>query len=85
MIEVSVHLVTTHRMIISAAVHTATFFQRHTLVIAEDEAWVALATFHTHILTARWSNYTQTRLRTRAYTQRVGTVGRTIQSCVEER
>lgn len=77
-------LVPTYRVIGSTGVHTATVFHGHTLVIAEDEAWVTLTTFHTHVLTARWSNHTLTRLRTRTHTQRVRAVGRTGQSCKEE-
>lgn len=77
-------LVPAYRVIGSTGVHTATVFQGHTLVVAEDEARVTLTTFYTHVLTARRSDHTLTRLWTRTHTQRVGAVGRTGQRCMEE-
>lgn len=56
--------VLTYRVIGSSGVHTATVFQWHTFVIAEDKAWVTLTTFHTDVLTARQSSHTPTCLRT---------------------
>lgn len=76
--------VPTYRVIGSTGVHTATVFQGHTLVVAENEARVTLTTFHTHVLTARWSDHTQARLWTRTHTQRVGAVWRTGQGFMEK-
>lgn len=70
-------------MIGPAGVHTAAVLQRHTLVVAEDEAWVALATLHAHVLAAGGRDYPQTRLWTGTGTQSVGAVGRTFQGCTE--
>lgn len=73
-------VIPTHRVIGPTGVHTATVFQGHTLVVAEDEAWVTLTALHAHVLTAGCSDHTQTRLRTRTHAKRVGAVGRTGQS-----
>lgn len=50
----------TYRVIESTSVHTSTFFEGYTLVIAEDEAWVTLTTLYTHVLTSRWTSCTYT-------------------------
>lgn len=66
-------------MIGSAGVHTSAFLEGHALVVAEDEARVALATLHALVLAARWAACPHAGFRTGTHAQRVGAVGRTVQ------
>jgi len=70
-------------VIAAAGVHAAAVPQRHTLVVAEDEARLALAALHAHALAAGRPDGAQTRLGTGAGTQGVGAVGGAARGCVE--